>query len=153
MLQDEIMKLGDYFRGIEYYNEALIVKVNFPQRWKVFPSKDGNIKPAKSDKAAGEYYYYGNMNLVTLDDIFGVIKETINVNKDMELKLQLLSEKATELKELFEANPYEKLVNLKFVIEETKPEKPKRKYTKKKKEENNDVVVAETTDADKQEEQ
>ena len=71
----------------------------------------------------------------------------------MELKLQLLSEKATELKELFEANPYEKLVNLKFVIEEAKPEKPKRKYTKKKKEENNNVVVAETTDADKQEEQ
>jgi len=150
------MKLGDYFRGIEYYNEALIVKVNFPQRWQVYPSKDGNIKPAKSEKAVGEYYYYGNMNVVTLDDIFGVIKETIEANKDAELKIQLLNEKANELKELFKTNPYDKLLGLKFVLEEVKTEKPKRKYTKKKKkveEENNDVVVAETTDADKQEEQ
>lgn len=156
MLQDEIMKLGDYFRGIEYYNEALIVKVNFPQRWQVYASKDGNIKPAKSEKAVGEYYYYGNMNVVTLDDIFGVIKETIEANKDAELKIQLLNEKANELKELFKTNPYDKLLGLKFVLEEVKAEKPKRKYTKKKKkveEENNDVVVAETTDADKQEEQ
>lgn len=155
MLQDEIMKLGDYFRGIEYYNEALIVKVNFPQRWQVYPSKDGNIKPAKSEKAVGEYYYYGNMNVVTLDDIFGVIKETIEANKDAELKIQLLNEKANELKELFKTTPYDKLLGLKFVLEEVKAEKPKRKYTKKKKnveEENNDVVVAETTDADKQEE-
>jgi hypothetical protein len=93
------------------------------------------------------------MNVVTLDDIFGVIKETIEANKDAELKVQLLNEKATELKELFKTMPYEKLLNLKFVIEETKIEKPKRKYNKKKKkeEENKDVVVAETTDTDNQE--
>jgi hypothetical protein len=84
MLQDEIMKLGDYFRGIEYYNDALIVKVNFPPRWQVYPSKDGNIKPAKSESNAGEYYYYGNMNKVSLDDIFGVIKETIEDVKPTE---------------------------------------------------------------------
>ena len=26
MLQEEIMKLGEYFRGIEYFNDDLIVK-------------------------------------------------------------------------------------------------------------------------------
>ena len=154
MLQDEIMKLGDYFRGIEYFNDALIVKVNFPRKWQVYPSADGNIKPAKSENADGEYYYYGNMNIVSLDDIFGLIKETIESNKDMESKMKLLTEKANELKELFIQNSYEKLLNLRFVFEEIKPEKPKRKYTKKKKkeEEENNVVVVETTDADKQEE-
>ena len=39
MLQEEIMKLGEYFRGIEYFNDALIVKVQFPIQWKVFPTK------------------------------------------------------------------------------------------------------------------
>ena len=146
MLQDEIMKLGDYFRGIEYYNDALIVKVNFPPRWQVYPSKDGNIKPAKSESNAGEYYYYGNMNKVSLDDIFGVIKETIEANKDAELKIGLLNDKIAELKDLFRSTPYDKLVNLKYVIEEKK-EKPKRKYTKKKKAEEN-VVVAEETNVD-----
>jgi len=135
MLQDEIMKLGDYFRGIEYFNDALIVKVNFPQRWQVYPSKDGNIKPAKSEKTVGEYYYYGNMNIVTLDDIFGVIRETIEANKDAELKIQLLNEKANELKELFKTTPYEELLGLKFVIDDVKEKKPKRKYNKKKKKE------------------
>lgn len=150
MLQDEILKLGDYFRGIEYFNDAIIVKVNFPPRWQVYPSMDGNIKPAKSEKSVGEYYYYGDMNKVSLDDIFGIIKETIEANKDAELKIQFLNEKISELKELFKTTPYDKLVNLKFIIEEKKEKKPKRKYTKKKKEENNNEVVAETTDADKE---
>ncbi len=145
MLQDEIMKLGDYFRGIEYYNDALIVKVNFPPRWQVYPSKDGNIKPAKSESNVGEYYYYGNMNKVSLDDIFGVIKETIEANKDAELKIQLLNDKANELKELFKTTPYEKLLGLKFVIEEPKVEKPKRKYNKKKKVEE---ITTETVEAE-----
>lgn len=136
MLQDEILKLGDYFRGIEYFNDALIVKVNFPERWQVYPSIDGNIKPAKSDNAVGEYFYYGDMNKVSLDDIFGLIEETIEANKDAELKIQFLNEKVIELKELFKREPYERLSRLKFVIEdEVKEKKTKRKYTKKKKEE------------------
>lgn len=153
MLQDEIMKLGDYFRGIEYYNDALIVKVNFPPRWQVYPSSDGNIKPAKSERAQGEYYYYGDMNKVSLDDIFGVIKETIEANQDAELKIQLLNEKMNELKEIFKKTSYEELLNLKFIIEEKKPEKPKRKYTKRKKKEEENVVVAEETNADEKEEE
>ena len=147
MLQDEIMKLGDYFRGIEYFNDALIVKVNFPPRWQVYPSIDGNIKPAKSDNTTGEYYYYGDMNKVSLDDIFALINETIEANKDAESKIHLLNEKVIELKELFKRETFERLSNLKFVIEEPKQEKPKRKYTRKKKVEEN-VVVAEETNVD-----
>jgi hypothetical protein len=140
MLQDEILKLGDYFRGIEYFNDALIVKVNFPPRWQVYPSIDGVIKPAKSETAQGEYFYYGDMNKVSLDDIFGLIKETIDANKDAESKIQLLNEKVNELKELFKREPYERLVRLKFIIEEEpKEKKPKRKYTKKKKVEEENV--------------
>ena len=150
MLQDEIMKLGDYFRGIEYFNDALIVKVNFPPRWQVYPSIDGNIKPAKSDNTTGEYYYYGDMNKVSLDDIFALINETIEANKDAESKIHLLNEKVIELKELFKRETFERLSNLKFVIEEPKQEKPKRKYTRKKKAE--EVVAEDTIIEDKKEE-
>ena len=153
MLQDEIKKLGDYFRGIEYFNDALIVKVNFPPRWQVYPSIDGSIKPAKSEKAIGEYFYYGDMNKVSLDDIFGLIEETIDANKDAELKIQFLNEKVAELKELFKREPYERLSKLKFVIEEeVKEEKPKRKYTRKKKTEDKTVVAEKTIIEDKKDE-
>jgi len=149
MLQDEIMKLGDYFRGIEYYNEALIVKVNFPPRWQIYPSEDGNIKPARSERIEGEYFYYGDMNKVSLDDIFSLIKETIEANKDAELKVRLLTEKINELKEIFKKNTYEDLSRLKISIEEEKKEKPKRKYTRKKKTE---VTADEIIIEDKKEE-
>lgn len=152
MLQDEILKLGDYFRGIEYFNDAIIVKVNFPPRWQVYPSVDGNIKPAKSEKTVGEYYYYGDMNKVSLDEIFSIIKETIEANKDAELKIHLLNEKVNELKELFKREPYERLLNLKFIIEEVKVKKPKRKYTKRKKVEEATVVADETNVDGKEEE-
>ena len=153
MLQDEIKKLGDYFRGIEYFNDALIVKVNFPPRWQVYTSIDGNIKPAKSEKAIGEYFYYGDMNKVSLDDIFGLIEETIDANKDAELKIQLLNDKVAELKELFKREPYERLSRLKFVIEEEiKKEKPKRKYTRKSKTEDKTVVAEKTIIEDKKDE-
>lgn len=148
MLQDEIMKLGEYFRGIEYFNDALIVKVVFPTRWQVYPSIDGNIKPAKSDKETGEYYYYGDMNKVSLDDIFGLIEETVDANKDAELKIQFLNDKINELKELFKREPYERLSRLKFIIEdEPKEKKAKRKYTRKKvkeiKEEPKEEIISE----------
>lgn len=133
MLQDEIMKLGGYFRGIQYYNDALIVKVNFPPRWQVYPSPDGIIKPSRSEEMQGEYFYYGDMNKTSLDEIFGLIEETIVANKDAEMKIQLLNEKMAELEDIFRKNPYDKLLGMKFVIEEEKPTKAKRKYTKKKK--------------------
>ena len=151
MLQDEIMKLGDYFRGIEYFNDALIVKVNFPPRWQVFPSNDNLIKPAKSETSSGEYFYYGNMNNVSLDNIFSLIQETIEANKDAELKIKLMAEKMNELKELFKKNAYDDLTRLKFVIEEEKKEKPKRKYTRKKKEKEPQSLVDETIKVEKKE--
>ena len=82
--------------------------------------------------------------------------ETIAVNKDAEQKVQFLIDKRRELDELFKVTPFEKLKTLKFVFEEVKIEKPKRKYTKKKKgaqeenkepteETNEEVVVNEET--------
>ena len=150
MLQDEIMKLGGYFRGIEYYNDALIVKVIFPTNWKVYPSSDESIKPASSDNSNGEYYYYGNVNSVSLDDIFSLINETIEANRDAELKIQLLTSKIKELQELFKVTPYEELLTLNFYTDK-KEKKPKRKYTKKKKAESDEIVEAEPVNIDKEE--
>lgn len=129
MLQDEIVNIEEYFRGIEYFNKAVIVRVVFPDKWQVFPSKDGKIKPAKADN--GEYYYYGSSEEVTLDDVFELIKATITSNKHAEEKIAFLLEKRKELDELFRTTQFEKLKTLKFVFDE---KKPRRKYSRKKKE-------------------
>lgn len=144
MLQDEILKISEYFRGIEYYNDALIVKIVYPRKWHAYGSKDELIKIAvqNKDTSDSELYYYGDMNKVSLDDIFGLINETIAANKDAEMKVHLLNTKITEMQELFKITPYEKLATLKFTFDEqTEVKKTKRKYTKrKKKEEKNEEI-------------
>ena len=133
MLQNKIELIKPYFRSLETYNDALIIRVQFPPKWTVFPSDDGKIKAAPSDQKAYEYFYYGDSNKVSLDDIFDFIKETIEVNQSIEEKAKLLVEKTKELQELFETTPLEKLKTLNFVMEDIKKPKTKRKYTRRKK--------------------
>lgn len=133
-VEDYISKIGEYFEGIERYNDALIVRVKLPERWGVYPSSDEQIKVAPSEEVLNEYYYYGSSNDVNLEDIFQLILETIQMNKDVLLKIELLKEKVQELKDLFDTKPLDELKTLKFVTEQPKKTKAKRKYTKKKKE-------------------
>lgn len=132
-LADKINEMNPYFQRIEKYNDALICVVIFPKNWAVFNSDSGKIKVATSDRKAYEYFYYGDGNEVSLEDIFDFIKETIEVNQSLEEKAKLLVEKAKELQDLFEVTPLEKLKTLKFAMEDVKKPKAKRKYTKRKK--------------------
>ena len=133
-LQDRMNDMKPYFRGIEMYNEALMVKVIYPRNWKAYPSADGRIKVTPSDDGSMTYYY-ADSNDTSYEDMFDLVEETIKANNDIVLKLKLLKDKVGELKELFSQLSYDELTTLKFVTEKVKTEKPKRKYTKKKKEE------------------
>ena len=132
-LQDRMNEMRPYFRGIEMYNEALMVKVVYPSKWKAYPSDDGRIKVTPSETDPNLTFYYADSKDTTYDEIFDLVEQTIKANQDILLKLQLLKDKVNELRELFQVTPYDDLVNLRFVFE--KQEKPKRKYTKKKKSE------------------
>ena len=151
-LQDRMNEMRPYFRGIEMYNDALMVKVMFPNKWKAYPSDDGRIKVTPSESDPNLTYYYADSKDTTYEDMFDLIEQTIKANQDIILKLKLLRDKGEELKELFSKLPYEELVTLKFVTEKVKEEKPKRKYTRKKKEtevkeeENNEEKVVETNE-------
>lgn len=143
-LQDRMNDMKPYFRGIEMYNEAIIVKVAYPNNWKAYPSDDDKIKVTPSDDGTLTYYY-ADSNESTYEKIFDLIEDTIKANQDIFLKLKLLKDKVEELKELFSNTSYDDLVNLQFII--GKPKKEKRKYTRKKKEvveENNEVKDEET---------
>lgn len=133
-LQERMNDMKPYFRGIEMYNEALIVRVVFPPKWKAYNSNDGRIKAAPSENVANEYYYYANSENTTYEDIFDLVEETIKANNEIVLKMKLLRDKGEELKQLFSELSYDELVTLKFVTEKPKEAKPKKKYTKKKKE-------------------
>ena len=94
------------------------------------------------------YFYYTDLNQGTLEGIFSLIRETVEMNQNVIKKITLMRDKIEELKELFASKPIEELVNLKFTFE--KEEKKKRKYTKKKKEES--IEISEKITEEKPEE-
>lgn len=112
-----------YFRGIEMYNEAIMVKVAYPNKWKAYPSKNEKIKITTADNNKGLLYYYANSNDTTYEEIFDLIEETIKSNEDIVLKLKLLKDKIEELKEIFSTNSYEKLLTLTFDFKKKKRNK------------------------------
>ena len=134
-----------YFRGIEMYNEALMVKVSYPDKWKAYPSNDGRIKVTNGDGNDSLIYYYASSNDTTYDEIFDLVEQTIKENKDIVLKLQLLKDKVEELKELFSKSSYDELLTLRFEIGETRQ---KRKYTKRKKEDKIEENVDDVKEAE-----
>ena len=125
-LQDRMASMKPYFKGIEMYNEALIVKVVFPNNWKAYDSQDGKIKVTPSDTNPNESYYYASSEDTSYDDIFDLIEETIKANQDIILKLELLKKKIEELKEVFSSHSYDELCSLSFVLKQGR-----RKYAKR----------------------
>lgn len=131
------------------YNDALIVKMQYPTKWKEYGSLDDKIRTARSEEEPNLVYYYADSNISSYDDIFNLIEETIRVNQEMKLKLELLKDKFEELKEIFSDKPYEVLKTLEFSFKEPLKTKGKRKYTKRKKVAQNaqECVIEEHADA------
>ncbi len=134
-LQDRMTNLKPYFRGIEMYNEAIMVKVSYPTNWKSYPSSDGRIKVAPGENEPNITFYYADSNDTTYEDIFDLVEETVKENKDVVLKLKLLKEKVEELKVLFSKMTYEELSTLSFTTSKPKKSKQKKSSQKKNKEE------------------
>lgn len=127
MLQERINKISQYFRSMEMTNGVIIIKVQYNNKWGVYPSDDNKIKVAKSEETPNEWFYYGNFNDITVDDIFDLIENTIEMNLSAAAKLELLNSKFEELKNLFATESLERLSTLKFVLSN------KKNYRKNKK--------------------
>ena len=145
-LQHRIKKKEGYFKSIEIHNGYLTMIVNFKPKWGVFPSPDEKIKVGNSPSGVkDEWVYYGKYDEVTVDEIFDLVEQTIDVNLEAALKIELMKEKIDELKKLFAETPYSKLQTLTFNIEEISTDiKSKNKSRKaNKRSKIKDIVVNE----------
>ena len=150
MLQSRINALSPYFKSMEITNGTLIVRVQFEDKWGVYPSQDERVKVAKSEEVHNEWFYYCDYEIVPINEVFDLIEETITMNRSAERKLEMLAERFEELKTLFATESLERLQTLKFVLDDEKPIKVKKKTSKKKREETlvemESQVVAETNE-------
>lgn len=132
-LRDRINNNIEYDPSIEMTGGLNIVRVTYPDKWRVYANDDESIKVAQSETTANEWYYYANADVVDVEDIFDLIEHTVKFNKEVAKKIKLLNEKIEELKELFSETSLDELETLEFVMEKPK-KKERRTYTKKKKE-------------------
>lgn len=129
-LRDRIKNNIEYDPSIEMTGGLNIVKVKFPDKWRVYSNDNETIKVAQSETVANEWFYYASAEEVDVEDIFDLIEHTVKFNKEMANKIKLLNEKIEELKDLFSTTSLEELETLEFTME--KPSKKKKRYTKKK---------------------
>lgn len=141
-LQEEIFSIQEYFKSIEYFGKGIVVKVQFPPKWTVYPSQDGIIKVTPDENIPNIYFYFTNLNEGKLEQVFDLIRETVEMNLSVIKKIELMKKKIEELKELFATNDLDKLETLEFVFAEngTTNKAKKRKYNRKKKEETKETV-------------
>lgn len=133
-LKERINRISAYFRGIDYADGWLMIKVAYPPKITPTESEDGLIKYTYSEEE-GLWYYYAEDDLVDENAIFDLIEETVKVYEEAKQKVTLMKEKMEELKEVFASNSLEHLKTLYFGFTEPTNTMPsKRKYTKKKKE-------------------
>lgn len=120
-----INEIGDYFRGIDYFNDALIVKVALPEQVTVIGNEQLGIKVAKSED--GLWYYYGDKNTVEIEDILDLVKTTVKVYEEAKKKAKLYRAKCEELKAIFADANIEDLETLTFEFAKKKTKKPRKK--------------------------
>ena len=126
-LQENLTELSSYNIDFRYYGNWILVVVEYDKGWQIIEPTNPLIEQKAKD---GEYYYSATMNEVNIDEVFDLIKETIEHNKDLQKKVELFQEKIEELQKIFAEQDYDTLLTLSFKY---------KKYKKKRmKEDNND---------------
>ena len=110
-----------------YYHIALV----YDDGWDVLIPDNENIYVENRN---GVYHYIGSIDVISIDDLFNSIEETIAYNMDLQKKLILFKQKTQELQEIFSNEEYETLKNLKFTFEKEEVKKTTKKTKAKKQE-------------------
>ena len=142
-LRERIDEIKDYFCGIDYFNDALMVKVKYPKQVNAIGNDELGIKVTKGEDDI--VYYYGNKNEIEIEDVFDLIKTTVKIYEEAKLKAALYRAKCEELKDIFGTKTLSELDGLYFGFSEpvNTVVKTKRKYTRKKKENNENIETVE----------
>lgn len=149
----KILSLSKYNICLRTYNDNLIVNVTYPESWQIIEPSNETVKVMRDDKDKSTYYYVAPVDKEEecLTNVVTTIEETIQYNRELQEKVELLNAKITELSAIFAERDIEDLRTLEFTFKNKKKktqQKPKKAEQKPK--ENGDADVDNTeTDMDK----
>lgn len=117
-----IVEYAAYNLSMRIQDGYYIITLHYPQKWKgIAPDENDSVHVVNDDSDPTVFYYMTAVNN-GVDEIFELVDETISYNKELELKAALIKEKVKELEELFISEPYDRLLKLKFVIDDPEQE-------------------------------
>lgn len=153
-LQEKLIELSEYGVSFNVASGNFVIKIKYNSNWTII-QPDGNEIAFYRDENDDSVYYYVASVTTSIDKIFFAIDETIEYNRELELKVELFKEKMSELQEIFAQEPLDVLRTLEFKLKKKKKEKTKKEKVAKEKEDdiNNIEEVSENEPAvDKNEE-
>jgi hypothetical protein len=117
MIESIFNDLNPYLRGIKKAENYSIVEVHLKQSW-LIPQHGSILNQNKPTKESGILYHMFYSESDSFDKIIDWVKEcVIDMNIEVELKEELLRQKVTQLKEVFETSSLDELKNMKFSSE------------------------------------
>lgn len=115
-INERIKSINQYLITFNIQEGVACLVAKFPEKWTLFDAKTigDEFNIVIEERNDGVFFVCDITE--GFDGIFNAIDFIIEQNKDLEMKSELLREKVTQLKTLFEQEPLERLKTLMFVF-------------------------------------
>ena len=144
-LQEKLIELSEYNVSFNVANGNFVIRIKYNDKWTIIKPDNNDIAFYRDENDDSVYYYVAPIT-ISIDKLFLAIDETIEYNRELELKVELFKNKMAELQEIFAQESLDVLNTLEFKIRKKKDKTKKEKNMKEK-----DDVVDDKTQENKDE--
>tara|TARA_R110001583_G_scaffold79358_1_gene214318 strand:- start:2791 stop:3288 length:498 start_codon:yes stop_codon:yes gene_type:complete len=123
-LFNEITRFGDLFHSIRQHEQYFVVDLKLPLNWQVETILSAHqekvaFKVNGDDTSKGYRLisFFSTMTEGSVEYMVGVLEEVIKVNKEIEEKKTLLTQKKVELENMFNSFSLDELKKISFNVE------------------------------------
>jgi hypothetical protein len=146
MLKDRILKISDFFRtmNVDSTSNIIYVLVEFQKGWACSELTEPNFNVSTVRENDTQFYFFAHMD-VGFEKIFDAIDYNIKFNQDAQVKVELLKEKISLLKNIFEEEDITVLRTLEFKYKKKKQRNNKNKSNNDSNNNDNNNQIEEDT--------
>jgi len=115
-IKEKLDELKPHLIGIRYVEGFAVADVVLKKGWKAV--KGNGVEFSQGKDKPDYYMFYSEKESIGFDEILEHIKLIIKLNREKEIKYELLKSKVQELKSLFKEHSLEELQNLRMIFSE-----------------------------------
>ena len=125
-MEKRIERIKDFFKSLQIDDGLYQIIIQLKKDWGIVEDESKKISISKIDPKQNFYCYMGNMDSITLDEMFDFIEKTISFNYEIDSKKELFKEKYNELLNIFASHSLDELKTLTYKIKSSPKSKNKK---------------------------